>query len=118
MTHSYFIYACLLDEKTLGVDWRTFRKTYIEKGGDGLYGSCLPVHLEPIYKSLEFYGSRERAPHFDPRYRGSVKSYNAEDYPAVESFRKRMCWFKTSMQTLEKVENEVQALRASIRHYT
>ena len=36
----------------------------------------------------------------------------------MESFRKRMCWFKTSMQTLEKVENEVQALRAAIHYYT
>jgi hypothetical protein len=35
----------------------------------------------------------------------------------VESFRKRICLFKTSMQTLEKVEAEMQALRATIRYY-
>ena len=116
-THSYFIYACLLDEEALGFDWRTFRKTFIQKGGDGLYDSCLPTHLEPIFKTMAFHGPRERAPHFDPRYKGSVKGYSPDDYPLVESFRKRMCWFKTSMQTLDKVENEVEALRATIRHY-
>ena len=46
-----------------------------------------------------------------------MKGYDPADYPNVESFRKRLCQFKTSMQTLEKVEKEVAALRATIRHY-
>ena len=117
MTHSYYIYACILNEDALGVDWRTFRKTFIEKGGDGLYGSALPIPREPVFRTMTFHGSPDRAPHFDPRYRGDVKGYNAEDYPAVESFRKRLCCFKTGMQTLEKVEAEMAALRATIRHY-
>ena len=118
LTHSYYIWACKLDEQALGVDWRSFRKTFIEKGGDGLYGSLLPMHLEPIFQTMEFYGSRDRSPHFDSRYKGSVKSYKPEDYPNVESFRKQLCCFKTSMRTLDKVENEMQALRATIRHYS
>ena len=117
MTHSYYIYACVLDEDALGVEWREFRRTYIEKGGDGLYGSALPAHLEPLLRTMSFYGSPERAPQFDPRYKGEVKGYDPADYPNVESFRKRLCQFKTSMQTLEKVEKEVEALRATIRHY-
>ena len=118
MTHSYYIYACILDEKTLGVDWRAFRKTLIENGADGLYGMWSPVHLEPIFQTMAFYGSPDRAPHFDPRYRGNVKGYGVEDCPNVESFRKRLCLFKTSMQTLERVDNEIEALRATIRHYS
>ena len=35
-THTYWCYTCRLDEEALGVDWRTFRKTFIEHGGDGL----------------------------------------------------------------------------------
>ena len=117
MTHSYYIYGCVLDEDALGVEWREFRQTYVEKGGDGLYGSALPAHLEPLLRTMSFYGSPERAPHFDPRYKGEVKGYDPADYPNVESFRKRLCQFKTSMQTLEKVEKDVDALRATIRHY-
>jgi len=117
VTHSYFTYACILDEEALGSDWRAFRKTYIQQGGDGLYGMVSPVHLEPIFQTLAFYGDPERAPHFDPRYKGKVKSYSQQDCPQLESVRKRVCLFKTSMQTLDKVEAEVQALRATIRHY-
>jgi len=117
-TSSCYIYACKLDEELLGVDWRQFRKTFIAKGGDGLYGSTSPVHIEPIFQTMAFYGSRERSPNFDPRYRGNVKSYNEGDCPNVEEFRKYMCLFKTSMQTLEKVNGEVEALREAIRYYS
>jgi len=118
MTHSYFIYACKLDEKAVGVDWRTWRRTFIEKGGDGLYGSALPTHMEPIFRSMTWHGTVERAPNFDPRYRGSVKQYPEGDYPNVESIYKTLCCFKTSMQTIESVEKQVDALRATIRHYS
>jgi len=116
-THSYFTYTCMLDEEMLGVDWRTFRRTYIEKGGDGLYGAWSPVHLEPIFQTLAFFGDRSRAPHFDPRYKGNIKEYPAGLCPNVESFRKRLCQFKTGMQTLERVERELDALEATIRHF-
>jgi len=99
------------------VDWRAFRKTYIEKGGDGLYGLWTPVHLEPVFRDLSFYGAPERAPNFDPRYKGRVKAYREGDCPNVEAYRKHLCLFKTGMQTLDKVNRELDALRAAIRHY-
>ena len=101
----------------LGTDWRSFRRTFIDCGGDGLYGATSPVHLEPVFQTLRFYGAPERAPHFDPRYRGSVKGYENRHCPNVERVRRRLCLFKTSMQTLEKVEAETAALAATIRHY-
>jgi perosamine synthetase len=116
-SHSCWCYACLLDEEVLGVDWRTVRQTYIKQGGDGLYGSWSPVHLEPIFQTMTFYGPPELSPHFDPRYKGSVKSYREGDCPNVETFRKRLFLFKTGMQTKEKVKRELEALRATIRHY-
>ena len=115
--HSEYIHACKLDEKMLGVDWRTWRKVFIEKGGDGLYGSCLLTHLEPIFRTMAWHGAVERAPHFDPRYRGDVKGYREGDYPNVESVYKTLCCFKTGMTTLERVEREMDALRATIQHY-
>ena len=99
------------------MDWRTFRKTFIEYGGDGLYGAWVPVHLEPIFQTMAFYGSRERAPNFDPRYKGAVKRYRRGDCPNVESIQNRLCLFKAGMQNLDKVKEQVEALRATIRHY-
>jgi perosamine synthetase len=117
-SHSYWAYACKLDEQALGVDWRAFRQTFIQHGGDGLYGMWAPVHLEPIFQSMAFYGSRDRAPNFDPRYRGRVQRYNAGDCPNAEAFRRQLCLFKTGMQSLDKVNAQVDALRATIRYYS
>ena len=116
-THSYWCYPCKLDEKGLGVSWREFRKAFIKNGGDGLYGTWTPVHLEPIFQTLAFYDIPERSPNYDPRYRGQVKGYRAGDCPNVETFRKTLCLFKTGMQTLDKVNSQVEALRLTIRQY-
>lgn len=116
-THSYFTYACLFDEESLGTKWKAVRQAFIHYGGDGLYGMCLPVHREPIFQTLAFFGARERAPHFDTRYKGNVKSYREGDCPNTEAFQKRLFLFKTNMQTLDKVEQQVEALRATIRHF-
>ena len=117
LVHSYWCYPVLLDEKRLGVDWREFLKCFIAHGGDGLYGMWSPVHLEPIFQSLEFYGAVDRAPHHDPRYKGDVKSYRQGDCPNVEFFRTHICLLKTSMQTLEGINEQVEALRKTIKHY-
>lgn len=116
-THSYWAYGCKLDAEKLGVDWRTFRQKFIEKGGDGLYGAWSPVHLEPIFQTMAYYGARDRAPNFDPRYKGKVKSYSLGEHPVAESIRKCLCLFKTGMQVLERVGAQVDALRATIRYY-
>ena len=117
MTHVYFAYVCRLDEEMLGVDWRAWRTAFIDKGGDGLYGSCLPTHLEPIFQSMTWHGSVQRSPHFDPRYKGAVKGYPVGDYPNVESIYRSLCCFKTGMQTMDKVNAQVDALAAAIRHF-
>ena len=116
--HSYWTWVCKLDEEKLGVDWRAFRKKFIELGGDGLYSAWVPLHLEPVFRNLNFYGRPDQAPQFDPRYEGSVKSYQRGDCPVVESIQPRLCQFKTSMQTLDGVQAQVEALRRTIRYYS
>lgn len=116
-THSYWTYVCRLDEKALGVEWRDFRRTFIQHGGDGLYSAWKPVHLEPIFQTMSFYGSRERAPNFDTRYKGKVKSYNESDCPQIEAIQRCLCQFKTSMQTRQKADQQVEALQKTIRYY-
>ncbi len=115
--HTYWCYPLMLDEKKLGVDWRTFRKQFIELGADGLYGCYTPVHLEPVFKNLSFYGDKSRSPLYDLRYKGNIKLYQEGDCPQLEAFRKGLCLLKTGMQTLEKVESQVEALQKVIRYY-
>ena len=115
--HTYWTWTCKLDEKKVGVDWRQFRKAFIEHGGDGLYSAWVPVHLEPVYRNLAFYGRPDQAPNFDPRYKGKVKSYQKGDCPVCEAMQPTLCQFKTSMQTLEKAESQFEALRKTIRSF-
>ena len=117
-THTYWTYVCKLDEDRAGVDWRKFRTTFIENGGDGLYSAWYPVHMEPVFRNLAFYARPDQAPNFDPRYKGNVKSYQQGDCPVCESLQPRLCQFKTSMQTLEKAQSQVNALRRTIRHFS
>ena len=70
------------------------------------------MHLEPVFQNLE-----ARAPNFDLRYKGQVKSYSEGDCPNVEAFRRRICLIKTGMQTLDKVHAQVDALGATIRYF-
>lgn len=114
-THSYWTYVCKLDEEQAGVNWREFRRAFIANGGDGLYSAWKPIHLEPVFRDLNFYGHKEQAPNFDPRYKGTVKSYQAGDCPVCEEIQPRLCQFKTSMQTLEKTNEQIDALRTTIR---
>ncbi|MGH9397254.1 MAG: DegT/DnrJ/EryC1/StrS family aminotransferase [Terriglobia bacterium] len=115
--HVFWSYTCKLNEKLLGVSWQEFRRTFIQNGGDGLYGAWRPVHLEPIFQTMAFYGSSDRAPNFDPRYKGKVKSYKEGDCPVIEKLQRCLCQFKTSMQTLDKVNRQADALRKTIRYY-
>ncbi len=115
--HVFWCYPVWLDQEKLGVDWRDFRAEFIRNGGDGLYGCYTPVHLEPVFRNLAFYGDKRRAPNFDPRYKGKVKSYQEGDCPQLEAFRTGMCLFKTGMQELDKAEMQVEALEKTIRHY-
>ena len=116
--HSYWTWVCKLDEARLGVDWRTFRGTYIANGGDGLYSAWKPLHLEPVFRDMNFVGrSKEQSPNFDPRYKGKVKSYQKGDCPVVEAIQPCLCQFKTSMQTRQAADDQAEALRKTIRHY-
>lgn len=116
-THSYWCYTCTLDTEQLGVDWRAFRKAFVEQGGDGLYGLWVPVHLEPVFRTLSFFGVPERSPNFDPRYKGLVKQYGPGDCPQVEAFRSKLCLFKTGMQSPAKIDAQVEALQKTIRSF-
>jgi perosamine synthetase len=116
-THSYWSYVCKLDETLLGKNWREFRQAFISHGGDGLYSAWKPVHLEPIFQTMAFYGSKEKSPNYDPRYKGAVKSYETGDCPVIEEMQPTLCQFKTSMQTLEKAEQQIEALQKTVRHF-
>ena len=114
---SCWTYVCRVDEKILGADWRTFRKKFIEFGGDGLYSAWHPLHLEPTFRQMNFYGDAYRAPNFHPLYKGSVKSYKPGDCPVIERIQPTLAQFKTSFQTYEESLQQAEALDKTIRFF-
>jgi perosamine synthetase len=115
--HSYFTYACRLDPGLIDIDFRIFRKKFIEMGGDGLYGAWYPVHLEPVFRNMCFYGNIERAPNFHPLYHGNVKSYQPGDCPVIEKIQPTILQFKTNFKFLEKAKEQADTLRKTIEYF-
>ena len=71
---------------------------------DQLQGRCKPTLS---YKRIPLL--------LTPPDQGKIKIYQAGDCPNVEAFRQNICLLKTGMQTLEKVEREVTALKKTIK---
>lgn len=114
---SCWTYTCRIDEELLGADWRTFRKKFIELGGDGLYSAWCPLHLEPVFTEMNFFGDKKRAPHFHPLYKGKVKSYQKGDCPVIERIQPTLAQFKTSYQNYDKAKEQVIALEKTIKYF-
>jgi perosamine synthetase len=114
---SCWAYVCMIDEGVLGATWRDFRRKFVELGGDGLYSAWYPLHLEPTFRQMNFYGDAYRAPNFHPLYKGKVKSYQVGDCPVIERIQPTIAQFKTSFQTYEKAKQQAQALADTVKYF-
>ena len=50
-TNAYFTFACVFNGEKYNISWETFRKKYIEFGGDGIYAAWQLVYNEPCFKN-------------------------------------------------------------------
>jgi perosamine synthetase len=116
--HTWWAYVCRVDEQLLGQDWRTFRKKFIEFGGDGLYSAWCPIHLEPTFAQMNFYGDAYRAPHFHHLYKGTVKNYSRGDCPVCERIQPTLAQFKTSFQDYDIALRQAEALKHTIDYFS
>jgi perosamine synthetase len=114
---SCWAYVCQIDETMLGATWRDFRRKFVELGGDGLYSAWYPLHLEPTFRQMNFYGDAYRAPNFHPLYKGKVKSYQVGDCPVIERIQPTIAQFKTSFQTYEKAKQQAQVLADTVKYF-
>lgn len=115
--HSYFAYTCRLDTELVDFDFRAFRSKFIELGGDGLYGAWCPVHLEPVFKNMNFFGNAMRAPNFHELYKGKVRSYQEGDCPVLEKIQPTLFQFKTGYTSWEKALEQAEVLKRTIEAF-
>ena len=115
--NSYFTYTCRLDPGQIDIDFRTFRKQFIALGGDGLYGSWYPVHLEPVFQTMNFYGDVLKSPNYHQLYQGNVKSYQRGDCPVHEQIQPLLIQLKTSYTVYEKALEQAEVLMKTIEYF-
>ena len=106
-THSYYTLGATYNgEEMLGVTWEEFRKSYIDHGGDGIYGSWSVPYLEPIIKDRGFR----------PRYPEVYEfiDYELGNCPVAEAIQPKIMQFKTNYRDIELAKQKAFALSSTI----
>ena len=111
-TNSYFTFAVRLGEK---IDWREFRKKYMESGGDGIYAAWALAYREPASALISQEG---RLFPDIPGQGKHLKGYlRPPGCPVAESVQPRMLQFTTNQQTAAERKTQIAALRKTIEYF-
>jgi perosamine synthetase len=94
----------------LGISWEEFRKTYIESGGDGIYGAWAVPYLEPVIAERKFVN---RCPWV----------YNNVHYPrglcpVAEKIQPLIMQFKTNYRDLNLAKKKAEILSQVIEKFS
>lgn len=101
----YWTYAVKFQQSKK--DWRSFRKMYMEKGGDGIYACWSVPYLEPVYAQ----GIVNR------RFPMRMPIYHKGLCPTAEKIQPKIMQFPTNYGSIEEAMPKVEALRKTIREF-
>ncbi len=104
--HSYWTWACKLD--TDQVDWYSFRDTFSENGGDGVYGAWKLTYLEPMFVNMDLLG-RERF-----ISEKNKASYKLGCCPVSERLQPQLLQFKTNYWDLNQAYQQAETLAKTL----
>jgi len=110
-TNSYYTLGVLYKGlERIGVSWEKFRKTYINAGGDGIYGAWAVPYLEPVIAERKFAG---RCPWV----------YNNVHYspglcPVAERIQPLLMQFKTNYRDLDLAKKKAGILSHTIEKFS
>lgn len=96
--HSYWTYAMKLDISR--VPYETFRRIFLEEGGERFYAAWGIVYLEPIFENMKFKGS-------------SVK-YKKGLCPIAEELQPTLIQLKTNFGDMKHAKAQAIALKKTI----
>jgi perosamine synthetase len=112
--HSYWTYAVRITADDL--DWAEFRRKFVDLGGDGFYGSWLPVHKEPVFQNLS--AEVESNPDRYPQWAGHMPDYREVRCPVWEKFQPRTIHLKTNSFDVETARREADIFAQTIRLFS
>lgn len=113
-TNVYYTYAVRFEGKKMGIDWRDFRKKYMEYGGDGIYAAWSVVYLETVYQDGIFYG---RGCPMECHLNSHPVKYEKGLCPVSEEVQQKIMQFVNNYSSVEEAEPKVEALRKAIKFY-
>jgi perosamine synthetase len=109
-TNSYYTLGVIYEgQNVIGVSWEDFRKSYIEAGGDGIYGAWSVPYLEPVMVERKFVG---RCPWIYENIR-----YEKGLCPVAEMIQPKLMQFKTNYRELKLAEIKAKILSKVIKKF-
>ena len=98
------------------VDWRAFRKKFVELGGDGFYGAWLPTYREPAFQ--KFNQEIHKYPEKWPQYQCPMSDYSSELCPVAEQIQPHLIQLKTHYTDLNRAKSEADILARAIASFS
>ena len=95
--NSYWAFTMEITETDL--PWHTFRKTFLEEGGDTFYAAWKLTYMEPALYGKEVNGIK----------------YKEGICPTAERLQPRLIQLKTNYETVEEAKDQAQALKRTIK---
>ena len=109
-TNTYYTLGVVYEgDKSIGVSWEEFRKSYINNGGDGIYGAWSVPYLEPMIAERQF---AKRCPWVYE----NVK-YEKGLCPVAESVQPKIMQFKTNYRDAKLAEIKADVLLKTIKEF-
>jgi perosamine synthetase len=109
-TNSYYTLGVkYLGKEKMGVSWEKFRKTYVDAGGDGIYGAWSVPYLEPLMVEGKY---KQRYPEI---YKDL--SFESGICPVAEKIQSQLMQFKTNYRDLNLAEQKAEILRKVLSNF-
>jgi perosamine synthetase len=112
--NAYWCYTARMTDA--GPDWLTFRKKFIELGGDGFYAPWLPNHKEPVFQNLSKLV--EENPKRYPQWAGVLPDYRKVSCPVFEKMQPRMIQLKTNCFDTDTAQQQAEILAKTIKFFS
>lgn len=104
--NAYWTTAIRIDNPS--VDWYTFRRKFMEFGGDGIYAAWKLNYLEPVFRNKNFMG---REVFFDGY------EYKEGLCPIAEKIQPQLLQFKTNYWDTDEAVQQADILRKTIKYF-
>ena len=103
--NTYWCYPLLMNTANPEKDWKTFRKIFINNGGDGYYGAWKLTYFEPLFLDEI------------QNYKGVHQNYKIGLCPNAEYLQPRLLQFKTHYWDTSEAEKQAEILLNSIKEF-